>query len=65
MLQDFFTDKSDFTPYQMLIPDKRIFDVDKAPEIYKKTFDWKTAQLSPKMDNTDEQRKEHYRQQER
>ncbi|AEI50363.1 phosphoesterase [Runella slithyformis DSM 19594] len=63
LLQDFFTDKPDFTPYQMVIPDKRIFEVDKAMEIYKKTFDWKTAKPGPKMDDPDEQRREHYRQQ--
>ncbi len=63
LLQGFFTDKPDFTPYQMLIPDKRIYDVDKAMDIYKKTYDWKTAKPGPKMDDPDEQRKEHYRQQ--
>lgn len=64
LLQDFFTDKPDLTPYQMAVPDRRVFDVEKAMEIYKKTFDWKTAKPSPKMDDPDEQRKEHYRQQE-
>jgi YVTN family beta-propeller protein len=63
LLQDFFTDQPDFTPYQMVIPDKRIFDVDKAMEIYKKTFNWKTAKPGPKMDDPEEQRREHYRQQ--
>ena len=63
LLQDFFTDKPDFTPYKMEIPDQRIFDVEKAMDIYKKTFDWKTAKPSPKMDDPNEQRKEHYRQQ--
>lgn len=63
LLQDFFTDKPDFTPYKMEIPDRRVFDVEKAMEIYKKTFDWKTVKPSPKMDDPNEQRKEHYRQQ--
>lgn len=63
LLQDFFTDKPDFTPYKMEIPDQRVFDVEKAMDIYKKTFDWKTAKPSPKMDDPNEQRKEHYRQQ--
>ena len=35
----------------------------KAMEIYKKTFDWKTAKPGPKMDDPNEQRREHYRQQ--
>lgn len=63
LLQDFFTDKPDFTPYKMEIPNRRVFDVEKAMEIYKKTFDWKTVKPSPKMDDPNEQRKEHYRQQ--
>ena len=30
-LRDLFTDQPDFTPYQALLPDKRIFDADKVP----------------------------------
>jgi len=63
LLQDFFTDKPDYTPYTAVLPDARIFDPQKALDIYKKTFDWKKIQAGPKLDDPNEQREEHYRQQ--
>jgi len=62
LLQDFFTDKSDFTPYTLEESDKRIFDPQKALNKYKKVFDLKKIQKGPEMDNESEQRKEHYQQ---
>ncbi|MCU0341595.1 MAG: phosphoesterase, partial [Spirosomaceae bacterium] len=64
LLQDFFTDQPDYTPYEYVLPDTRVFDINKAMEVYKKNFNWKTLPPSPKMDDPNEQRKEHYRQQE-
>ena len=64
LLQDFFTDKPDFTPYTAVLPDKRVFDPQKSLDIYKKTFDWTKIQAGPKLDDPKEQRAEHYRQQE-
>lgn len=64
LLQDFFTDKPNLTPYTAVLPDPRVFNPQKALDIYKKTFDWKAIQQGPKLDDPDEQRAEHYRQQE-
>lgn len=63
LLNDFFTDEPDFTPYKMVIPDQRVFDVDQAMYIYRKTFQWTSPPAGIKMDDPNEQRKEHYRQQ--
>lgn len=63
LLQDFFTDQPDYTPYEYVLPDTRVFEVQKAMEVYKNAFQWKTLPPSPKMDDPNEQRKEHYRQQ--
>ena len=62
LLQDFFTDKPDFAPYTAEAVDARIFEPQKAMSRYNKMFDWRKIQQGPKMDNEDEQRKEHYRQ---
>jgi YVTN family beta-propeller protein len=68
LLQDFFTDKPDFTPYDAVLPDKRVFDPEAAMKPYNtppfnKKFDWRKIQGGPKMDDRAEQRIEHYRQQ--
>ncbi len=62
LLQDFFTDKPDFSPYTLVESDKRIFDPQKALNKYKKVFDLKKIRKGPEMDNESEQRKEHYQQ---
>jgi DNA-binding beta-propeller fold protein YncE len=61
LLQDFFTDKPDFMPYTLEMSDLRIFDPQKAMNRYNKTIDWRKIQQGPKMDNENEQRKEHYK----
>ena len=66
--QDFFTNKPDYTPYDAVLPDARVFDPQKALDYYKKTFDWPAIQRGPmmgdvpKMDDPRQQRAEHYRQ---
>jgi YVTN family beta-propeller protein len=62
LLQDFFTDVPDFTPYNFVFPDKRVFDAEQAMKRYNKTIDWRKIQQGPKMDNAEEQRTEHYKQ---
>ena len=68
--QDFFTDKPDYTPYDAVLPDARVFNPQKALDYYKKTFDWPAIQRGPlmgdvpKMDDPRQQRAEHYRQKE-
>ena len=62
LLSDFFTDKPDFSPYTLEMPDKRVFDPQKAMNRYNKNIDWKKILKGPEMDDEDDQRKEHYRQ---
>jgi YVTN family beta-propeller protein len=64
LLQDFFTDKPDFRPYDAVLPDGRVFDPQAAMKPYKKPFDWRKIQKGPEMDDRADQRAEHYRQQE-
>lgn len=61
LLQDFFTDKPDFSPYSLVYPDKRIFDPQKAMNKYLKNIDWRKIEKGPEMDNENELRKKHYR----
>jgi hypothetical protein len=63
LLQDFFTDKPDFSPYTAELPDSRIFDPQKVLNKYNKTFDWRKIQQGPAMDNEKKIRQEHYREQ--
>jgi len=62
LLDDFFTSKPDYTPYTLVMPDKRIFDPQKAMNRYNKNIDWRKIEQGPKMDDEDEQRTDHYNQ---
>jgi DNA-binding beta-propeller fold protein YncE len=61
LLSDFFTNTPDFTPYNFEFPSQEVFDWDKAMKKYNQTIDWRKIKQGPKMDNEDEQRKEHYK----
>ena len=63
LLQDFFTTKPDFRPYTLVFPDKRVFDPQKAMDRYDRNIDWRKIMQGPKMDDEDEQRQDHYKQQ--
>lgn len=63
LLQDFFTDQPDFTPYTLEMHDSRIFDVNKAMKKYKTTIDWNKILKGPEMDKLEDMRADHYRQQ--
>lgn len=63
LLQDFFTDTPDYTPYTLEKNDERIFDVNKAMMKYKRGIDWKKIMKGPEMDNVQDMRNDHYRQQ--
>ncbi len=63
LLQDFFTEKPDYTPYEAVLPDVRVFDPQQAMKPYNKNFDWRKIQQGPEMDDKADQRREHYRQQ--
>ncbi|MFT3844118.1 MAG: phosphoesterase [Lacibacter sp.] len=62
LLNDFFTDKPDYTPYSFVFPDKRIFDAEQAMKKYNRTIDWRKVKQGPKMDDEGEQREDHYKQ---
>lgn len=62
LLQDFFNDKPDYTPYSYVFPDNRVFDPQKAMDRYNRTIDWRKIEKGPEMDDEDDQREEHYRQ---
>lgn len=64
LLQDFFTDKPDYSPFTFVFPDKRVFDPQQAMSRYNRILDWKKIEQGPRMDDEDEQREEHYRQKE-
>ncbi len=61
LLSDFFTSKPDYTPYTLVMPDKRVFDPQKAMDRYNKNIDWRKIMQGPKMDDEDEQREDHYK----
>jgi len=62
-LQDFFTDKPDFHPYNLVLPSTEVFNPQQAMKRYNKTIDWRKIEKGPDMDDAAEQREEHYRQQ--
>ncbi|MDH4461004.1 MAG: hypothetical protein QE277_06245, partial [Flectobacillus sp.] len=54
LLQDFFTTKPDFSPYNMEMHDSRVFDVEKAMKKYHRNIDWKKVMKGPDMDDVDD-----------
>lgn len=63
LLQDFFTEKPDYSPYTLEKHDERIFDVEKAMKKYNRTVDWRKIMQGPAMDDVDDMRADHYNQQ--
>ena len=57
-LGDCFTDKPDFTPYNALPSDLRIFDPKKAMTPLDEKFDWEAVKNSVEMDDPEEMKKE-------
>ena len=51
LLQDFFTDQPDFTPYTLEKHDSRVFDAELAMKKYNKTIDWRKIIKGPEMDD--------------
>jgi YVTN family beta-propeller protein len=56
-MSDCFTDTPDFTPYNALPVDVRIFDPQKALDPLDEKFDWEALTESPKLDDPDEIKK--------
>jgi YVTN family beta-propeller protein len=61
LLQDFFTNKPDFTPYNLVKSDTRVFDPQKAMLRYNKTIDWRKIEKGPDMDDEEHERKDRKR----
>ncbi len=61
LLQDFFTDKPDFTPYTLEKHDARVFDAELSMKKYNKTIDWRKIEQGPAMDDEDDARREMYK----
>jgi DNA-binding beta-propeller fold protein YncE len=59
-LQDFFTGKPDYTPYNLVMPSKKVFDPTNAMKRYNRDIDWRKIIKGPEMDDEDDQRKDHY-----
>ncbi len=53
-MADMFTDKPDFTPYNVLPVDPRIFDPEKALSPLDEHFNWEAVKKSPVMDNVED-----------
>lgn len=53
-LGDFFTPEPDFTPYNALDVDHRMFDPRKALDPFDESFDWKAVQESPQIDHVED-----------
>jgi DNA-binding beta-propeller fold protein YncE len=58
LLQDFFTDKPDFTPYTLERHDDRIYDAELSMKKYHKTIDWRKIEKGPAMDDADDARRD-------
>jgi YVTN family beta-propeller protein len=59
LLQDFFTETPDYTPYSVEMVDKRIFDPQKALDPYDANFRWESLKESAKMDSEEGFRESH------
>jgi DNA-binding beta-propeller fold protein YncE len=62
LLQDWFTDKPNYSPYTLLFPSRQVFDPQVAMKRYNRKIDWRKVLKGPEMDDEDELRKEHYQQ---
>jgi DNA-binding beta-propeller fold protein YncE len=60
LLQDFFTDTPDFTPFTLEKHDTRIFDAELAMKKYNHTIDWRKIEQGPPIDNEEIEKERHY-----
>jgi DNA-binding beta-propeller fold protein YncE len=61
LLDDFFTEKPNFTPYNLVFPSKEIFNTTEAMKKYNRDIDWRKVIKGPDMDDEFEIRKAHYK----
>ncbi len=59
LLQDFFTEVPDVTPFSVEMVDKRVFDPQKALDPYDVNFRWESLRESPEIDNEADFRESH------
>jgi YVTN family beta-propeller protein len=57
-ISDFFTSTPDFTPYNALGVDHRIFDPQTALDPFDEEFNWKAMEESPQIDNVEDMYRE-------
>ena len=60
LLQDWFTDKPDYSLYSLVFPSKEVFDPQQAMKRYNRNIDWCKVLKGPEMDDEDDMRREHY-----
>ena len=53
-LSDFFTDAPDFTPYNAIAPDQRVFNPERALDPLDEEFNWEALSESPIMDDVED-----------
>lgn len=59
LLQDFFTDKPDYTPYTLERHDGRIYDAELSMKKYHQTIDWRKIEQGPALDDVDDARRDY------
>ncbi len=59
LLQDFFTDVPDYTPYTLERHDGRMYDAELSMKKYHKTIDWRKIEQGPDMDDVEDAKKDH------
>lgn len=57
-MEDMFTDKPDFSPYNAVTVDKRVFNPDSALNPFDARFDWDAFMESPKLDDPEVMKKQ-------
>lgn len=57
LLQDFFTEEPNFSPYTLAPHDPRVFDADKAMKKYHRFIDWRKIEQGPEMDKVEDMKK--------
>ena len=53
-LADFFTNTPDYTPYDAIAIDPRVFEPQKALDPFDEKFDWNAVDESPQIDNVED-----------
>jgi len=59
LLQDFFTDQPDYTPYTLERHDGRIYDAELSMKKYHKTIDWRKIEQGPALDDVEDARRDY------